>query len=564
MRGLVFLAIILVIAGGALGWYQWERVKTIRAAEARLAKYKKAAEEEHMALKEALNTLSNLQRRVSGDLITMTAMKDDVLGKVSPSALSAAKPLPKSQRMRAREAASREPETRPRTVVPATTRPRDSVDMKPRGGGDVPDGMLTREQLEARRRRGPDARAPGETDWMPPGMPLVDPLEVDRPGPGDDDAPAGIMTREQLDAMRNKKKTGPPPERKWERKSTPEREPREEPKKQAWPNIAPRKRTFTPPPKPKRRAPRASLLGTEEEQTRFATRIQELAMDVGGAAEMVTLSRVAVAEMVDQAVRKREKVNMTTLPSRARDIAIEIMELRKAAEAKVAMAKDVLPELADALEEGKKIRTDLNEILTRRREKAEQLRKELERKELIASEVSGAHEMRAHNALLFKMYEFDKAMAALKEKKAGYQTEEGQAVLDILIDRCARLQALKTFFIKRLTEQPYRWGWQQSGDRRDILGADDRVVKIQGEEIAWGEIGPEQITSIIDHCFTDPPGLELIDVGRLRLAVAVFWQEHERPDEAKKEGDKALRLAEELQAEHKDLFDQFRSLNRRD
>ncbi|MFC1462183.1 hypothetical protein ACFLQU_01130 [Verrucomicrobiota bacterium] len=561
MKGLVFIAILLVVAGGALGYYQWERVKTIRIAEARLARYQKAAEADHAELKKIFNTLSNLHRRVSEDQITMAAMKDDVLGKVSPSALSAAKPLPKSQRERMRNAPAPEPMVQPRAAAPARRRPEPAAKV-PRGDDAPPDGMLTREQLEARRRRGPDSRGPEETDWMPPGMPLVDPLEVERHGP-DDDVPAGMLTREQLEARRNKKSGGPPPERKWKRKSEPERREPEK-KKTPWPNITPRTRKFkAPPPKPRKRTPRATLLGSVEEQTLFATRIQELAMDVNGATDMLSLSKAAVADMVDQAVRKLEKVNMTMLPGRALDLACEIRALRKAAEAKVAMTKGIRPELADALEEGKKIQMDLNEILTRRREKAEQLRKELERKELIASEVSGAHELRAQNAQLFKMYEFDKAMAALKTEKNGYETEEGHAVLNILIDRCSRLQKLKTFFVERLTEQPFRWGWQQSGDRRDILGADAKVVKIKGEEIAWGEIGPEQVTSIIDHCFTDPPGLELIDVGRLRLAVTVFWQEHERLEEAKKEGDKALRCADELQTEHKALFDQFRSLSER-
>lgn len=565
MRGLVFIALLLVIAGGALGWYQWERVKTIRRAEARLAKYRKAAEEDHAKLKEVMNTLSNLHRRVSEDQISMASMKDDVLGKVSPSALSAAKPLPKSQRERRYELQRPASEVQPKTVAMTPREKPEAIVKRPRGDDEPPDGMLTREQLEARRKRGPDTRDPAETDWVPPGMPTVDPLAVERYGPDDDDVPSGILTREQLEAKRNKQAGGPPPERKWERKSTPK--PADEPKKKtAWPNLTPRVRKVAPrpPPPPKKRAPRASLLGSEEEQTLFATRIQELAMDINGATEMVNLSKMAVADMVDQAARKLEKINMTTLPERALDLAIEVRELRKAAEAKAGIAKEVVPDLADALEEGAKIQQDLNEILTRRREKAEQLQKELERKELIAGEVSGAYEMRAQNAQLFKMYEFDKAMAALKEKKASYETEEGHAVLDILIDRCSRLQALKTFFVKRLTEQPFRWGWQQSGDRRDILGADDKVVKIQGEEIAWGELGPEQVTSIIDHCFTDPPGLELIDVGRLRLAVSVFWQEHDSPEEGKKEGDKALRLAEELQDEHKALFDQYRSLIRKD
>jgi len=566
MRGLIFIAIILVIAGGALGYYQWDRIKTIKAAEARLARYQKAAQEDTEKLKTALNTLSNLYRRVSEDQITMAAMKDDVLGKVSPGALSKARPLPKSQRERAKMAPAPEPAppTRPRTTS-RPTRPEPAA-RAARADDEPPEGMLTREQIEARRRKGPESRDPEETDWMPPGMPLVDPLQVDRHGP-DDEAPAGILTREQLEAKRNRKQGGPPPERKWERRSKPEPERRRpEKKKTSWPDMTPRKRTFAPPPPPpppKKRTPRATLLGSEEEQTLFATRIQELSMDVNGATEMVALSRAAVTDMADQAVRKLEKASMTTLPERAYDIAVEIRELRKAAEAKVEMARKVFPELADALEEGKKIQMDLNEILTRRREKADQLRKELERKELIASEVSGAHELRAQNAQLFKMYEFDKAMAALNQRRDGYETDEGRAVLDILIDRCARLQKLKAFLIKRLTEQPFRWGWQQSGDRRDILGADDKVVKIKGEEIAWGEIGSEQITSIFDHCFTDPPGLELIDVGRLRLAVTVFWQEHDRHEEAKEEGDKALRCADELQVEHKALFDQYRSLSDR-
>ena len=88
-------------------------------------------------------------------------------------------------------------------------------------------------------------------------------------------------------------------------------------------------------------------------------------------------------------------------------------------------------------------------------------------------------------------------------------------------------------------------------------------MKVKGENFTWGELGPEQMTSVFDHCFTDAPGLELVDVARLRLAAAVFWQEQDREPEAKKEGDKALRLAPELQDDHKDLFDKYRFLNQK-
>ena len=124
------------------------------------------------------------------------------------------------------------------------------------------------------------------------------------------------------------------------------------------------------------------------------------------------------------------------------------------------------------------------------------------------------------------------------------------------------VQAFKKFVIKRLVEQPFRWGWQQTGARRDILGANEKVVKIKGEDVLWGELGFEQMTSILEHCFVDPPDLTLAQIGELRLAVAVFWQEQARIPDAKREGDEAVKLVPALAGARKALFDNYRSLNR--
>ncbi|MCK5849769.1 MAG: hypothetical protein KAH23_02545 [Kiritimatiellae bacterium] len=501
MRVLVPITILLVILGVALGWYQKERIAAAKKQTALLSRYRGIAESSSQSISNTLERLTRKHAITKTNLNKINEIKNDVISNIPPEITSEAKPKVRKFRKESNATANR---------------------------------LL---QFASSMKKPSPAPKPIKK------KPSPKPKRVSKPR-RDEDAPEGMMTREQLESKRSGKSKKPSP------KPKPEPEPSAQ-------EIVHEQRVI---------ASMKELKGAELEKARkklFATIIQEQAMDASDTEHITRTAMLAVQAMLAQAVRKKEKALLTTLPSRAREQARDLIGIRKEAEAKEALVDGMIPRLAGSMELAVSVQRDLHEILTRHKEKKDQLQKEEDRRNLIANNLAGVRKIKSANIALLKIYKFNKAITALRKQLAVTSVEQAQAEINILIDRCARLQLLKKFIIKRLTELQFRFGWQQTGSRRDILGATDNWIKVKGEDFLWGAVDFTQMTSIIEHCIADVP-LSRTETGRLRLAIAVWCQEHDRILEGEKHGDTALELQPELRAEHKHLFDQYRKITRKE
>ena len=506
MKLLIPITILLVILGVGLGFYQKERVAAVKRQTALLTRYRGIADSSYQSISSILDRLTQKHSLIKSELDKITEIQNDVLSNIPAEIKSQSKP--KSRRLRENSNAStakllqfassvKKPEPVSRPIKKKKVKPRPKRVSKPRDADEAPEGMMTREQLEAKRNK------------TKPRKPEIEAEPAPEPEPEPISQPQVVQEHRAVESIKD-------------------------------------------------------LKGIELENARkkiFATIVQEQRMDVSDSEHIARTAMSAVREMLAEAVRKREKALITTLPSRARGEAKDLIIIRKEAESKELLVDGMIPGLPESMELAINVQRDLHEILTRHKEKGDQLQKEEAIRILIAEDLVVARKARSANVALLKIYSFQKALVVLKKQLAATSTDPAQAEIKILIDRCMRLQVFKEFIMKRLTELQFRFGWKQTGSRRDILGADEDAIKVKGENVPWGAVDFTQMSSIIEHCMADVP-IPRTEAGRVRLAIAVWCQEHDRVLEGKKHGDKALELQPELRAEHKLMFDQYRKLIR--
>jgi hypothetical protein len=184
----------------------------------------------------------------------------------------------------------------------------------------------------------------------------------------------------------------------------------------------------------------------------------------------------------------------------------------------------------------------------RRREEAERKRKEAEHKALIERELAMADTAKADSTSLIEQRSYQEALDILNEQFPTYQTDEGKAAVQFLIDRYTHLARLKQFLIDSINKTTYSWGWGSGASKKDIVGAEESAVEITGSTVPWADIPMPQMMKIIDHYLTFSD-LKLRELGQHNLAVAIFCQESGQADSVANYVTKALDSAPYLEEE---------------
>ncbi len=144
------------------------------------------------------------------------------------------------------------------------------------------------------------------------------------------------------------------------------------------------------------------------------------------------------------------------------------------------------------------------------RERLEQQQQaERERREREARELAQQTQMELRNIPvdegqvrpLFEKNDFRAAHAQLQEKADNYTTPEGKEAFRRLLERYRYLASMKTNLIKGMQAEPFPWGWGFGSSARDISGASDRGISVQGisAPVSWDTVTPPQMTKLVDR-----------------------------------------------------------------
>jgi serine/threonine protein kinase len=143
-----------------------------------------------------------------------------------------------------------------------------------------------------------------------------------------------------------------------------------------------------------------------------------------------------------------------------------------------------------------------------------------------------------------KQFAYKQAISEMEGLRAGVKTEGGLKALAVVVDRYKRMDALKTSIIKNLKDKVYEFGWTQGASPQDVLGADEKDVKLKTHTVPWAEVTVRQYLQFVNNL------LAVRDVtartqGELNLAAAIYCFEVAEGNEkalekAKEFGRKAL------------------------
>ena len=179
--------------------------------------------------------------------------------------------------------------------------------------------------------------------------------------------------------------------------------------------------------------------------------------------------------------------------------------------------------------------------------KEEARRKEAEHQRHVEGESAMAAQAAESAKALFKTMQFTQAVEQLTGKLAEFRTEEGRQALKKVIDRYAYLANLKAFLIEQINRRPFEWGWGRGNTVRDVLGADENVVKLRNGQAAWADVNPQQMARFVER-YT-PKEVPFRPRGKARLGAAIYFQEMGLPEEATSHANKAVADDRDLKEE---------------
>lgn len=136
--------------------------------------------------------------------------------------------------------------------------------------------------------------------------------------------------------------------------------------------------------------------------------------------------------------------------------------------------------------------------------KEEAERKEQERLAIIArtaSEIQQTKSDRTDVRTMFDANNFEEALQALKQRSDNYQTNDGKAAFQVVLDRYDYLIKMKTGLIAAIQEAPFAWGWGFGAASRDIVNADEKGIYLKGvpKPRPWSEAQIPQMLKLVDY-----------------------------------------------------------------
>lgn len=164
-------------------------------------------------------------------------------------------------------------------------------------------------------------------------------------------------------------------------------------------------------------------------------------------------------------------------------------------------------------------------------------RLEEERKQMAESEMGTVDAARLRCQVHVKQHAYKQAIDELETVRAGIKTEAGSKAIAIAVDRYKRMDALRTFIIQHVKAEGYPWGWVQGKSPEDIIGADEKEVKLKARSVPWTDVTVRQYLQFINRVLgvRETSARVLADMN---LAAAIYCLESAEGN------DKALTVAE--------------------
>ncbi len=179
---------------------------------------------------------------------------------------------------------------------------------------------------------------------------------------------------------------------------------------------------------------------------------------------------------------------------------------------------------------------------------AEQRRLEAERQAREAAERAAVVDLARRSAEAARAWKFRDALTEATRVRDGLEFPDSRGAAEILVDRYTRLSGLQTFLVQELGRQPFSWGWGHAGGaREDILGANDKGVRLRAREVPWNQVGIVQYLAIAEHCIGRPT-VRRSQQGEHYLALAIFCDEFGGDEAARRYRDRAVNLYPPLDA----------------
>lgn len=239
------------------------------------------------------------------------------------------------------------------------------------------------------------------------------------------------------------------------------------------------------------------MVGPAREGLQIINEIVELkpqASDILAAAHEFT----SAVQAGGNAVRAREDT------AKLRELGTQVADMLELAKKRFGRAKaqhERVMAFRQEFERGEKARIAAEKAAEQARiatEKAER-----ERQALIARtalEIQQAKNDRADMMGWFDANDYGEALEQLKQRAANYQTEQGKAAIQILIDRYEYLTRMKTTLIAGMQKTRYPWGWGSGASARDIETADAKGITVKGAPapIPWSSVTTPQMLKIVD------------------------------------------------------------------
>jgi hypothetical protein len=271
--------------------------------------------------------------------------------------------------------------------------------------------------------------------------------------------------------------------------------------------------------------------------------------------ESVKTVRANVArarEVGTQATEERTAAQNATNAAAAQIHVGKLKDLTPQALALIPLNDEAIKKAEKALED---MRKEQKSIVKQREDEAKrqaelgaQQRREAEIKAKLNGELEAVAAAETKAMGLSKTYDFKEAAAAIATTQKTLETDEARKRCDLLALRYGKLRDLKAFVIERLTAEPFRWGWVEGASRKDVVGADDVMVRVTGGQIPWPRVLPGQFVGFAEHYLSGPQVKSKV-AGEQYLALAVYFLLNGKDDQAKTCRTKALRAAPFLQDE---------------
>ncbi len=317
----------------------------------------------------------------------------------------------------------------------------------------------------------------------------------------DGELPAGMLSREALEWMRNR---GAQPRPK-----------AQAPEEEAG-GTAPSVEPVTVDPVPREPEARTVQLAARELKT-LAQQAQSIVQDA--------------ADIADRSLELERKVVRATDSGSAASRLEELESLFDEMDDCKARMQEALPEL-------EKLRDEVEGFTmmvarTRNASAAERLRRlaKEDREQREAADLTRLEKLRQDQKSLLTTHAYARLAKVLEEAMASCQSEKGRAAFAASAERCAKINWLKGYIIEQIQAEPMRWGWGLGAEMVDVTDASETGVTVRGREIGWPDVPVAQFAKWA-RLYCGEYELPARVLGALELAMGAFLWEHDRTEEA--------------------------------